>query len=87
MSSTAVILLFLFLLNIIFLCISDDTISINDFKLEKFLGSGAYGAVYLVTKKTSRDLYAMKVIDFSAKVLHNNNNNKIFRILHNTSKT
>ena len=48
--------------------VSDNTISIDDFKLEKFLGSGAYGAVYLVTKKSSGDLYAMKVIDFSVKV-------------------
>lgn len=56
------------LLNMIII-VSDITISIRDFKLDKFLGRGTYGAVYLVTKKSSGDQYAMKVIDFHATVL------------------
>jgi len=32
------------------------------------LGEGAYGKVYLVKKKTTGDLYAMKIIDYADKV-------------------
>jgi len=34
------------------------------------LGEGAYGKVYLVKKKTTGDLYAMKIIDYADKVHH-----------------
>ncbi len=38
------------------------TISIDDFVAKKFLGSGAFGAVYLVECKVSKKAYALKVI-------------------------
>lgn len=37
-------------------------ISIDDFVAKKFLGSGAFGAVYLVECKVSKKAYALKVI-------------------------
>jgi hypothetical protein len=33
------------------------------------LGKGAYGGVYLVKKVNTNDLFAMKVIDCSGKVI------------------
>ena len=33
---------------------------IDNYKLEKFLGKGAYGEVYLTTKKGDKKLYATK---------------------------
>lgn len=48
------------------------TIGFKDFEFIRFLGQGAYGGVYLVKKKTSSDLYAMKVIDFNNKIDKNN---------------
>lgn len=44
------------------------TIGFKDFEFIRMLGQGAYGGVYLVKKKTSGDLYAMKIIDFSGKI-------------------
>lgn len=38
-------------------------INIEDFKLIKGLGSGAYGKVCLVQKVSSKDYFAMKIID------------------------
>ncbi len=35
---------------------------LNDFEILKFLGKGAYGRVYLVRRKTTNDLYALKHI-------------------------
>ncbi len=43
--------------------------SIEDFDFIKMLGEGAYGKVYLVRKKTTGDLYAMKIIDYADKVI------------------
>lgn len=40
-----------------------------DFEFLKPLGQGAFGGVFLVKKKISGDLYAMKLIDCSQRVL------------------
>jgi len=40
-------------------------IDIDDFQFIKRLGQGAYGKVYLVKKKQTGDIYAMKIIDFA----------------------
>lgn len=40
-------------------------ISIEDFEFLKKLGKGAYGSVFLVRRKKTRDIYAMKVIQIS----------------------
>lgn len=45
------------------------SIGFKDFEFIKMLGKGAYGGVYLVKKKNSNDIYAMKVIDCSGKVI------------------
>ncbi len=33
-----------------------------DFDVIKFLGKGAFGKVYMARRKTTRDIYALKVI-------------------------
>lgn len=43
-----------------------ETVGLHNFELHKVLGSGAYGRVFLVSKKGGRDhgtLYAMKVLN------------------------
>lgn len=40
-------------------------VSIHDFDFLKEIGEGAYGKIYLVRKKKTQDLYAMKIIDFA----------------------
>ena len=35
---------------------------LNDFQILKFLGKGAFGRVYLVRRKSTKDLYALKHI-------------------------
>ncbi|KPU78610.1 uncharacterized protein Dana_GF10552, isoform C [Drosophila ananassae] len=45
---------------------SDEAVSLNDFKIIRVLGTGAYGRVFLVRKLTRHDagkLYAMKVLN------------------------
>jgi len=42
--------------------------SIEEFDFIKLLGKGAYGKVYLVKKKKTGDLYAMKIVDYADKV-------------------
>ncbi|KAL4464873.1 hypothetical protein ABPG74_011434 [Tetrahymena malaccensis] len=44
------------------------TVGFKDFEFIKMLGKGAYGGVYLVKKKNTNDLFAMKVIDCSGKL-------------------
>ncbi|EAS04177.2 Serine/Threonine kinase domain protein (macronuclear) [Tetrahymena thermophila SB210] len=44
------------------------SIGFNHFEFVRHLGAGAYGGVYLVKKKSSGDLFAMKVIDCSGKL-------------------
>lgn len=40
------------------------TASIDDFEFIKFLGKGAYGGVWMVRKKQSKnDLFALKIVD------------------------
>lgn len=39
------------------------SVGIKDFIFLRFLGKGAYGGVYLVRKKGSGDLYAMKIVN------------------------
>jgi serine/threonine protein kinase len=54
------------------------TISLEDFAFVKELGKGAYGKVYLVFRKSSQDVYALKVIQFSDKV-----SSQVLTLLHN----
>lgn len=35
---------------------------ISDFDIVKFLGKGAFGKVYMVRRKKTKDIYALKVI-------------------------
>ena len=39
-----------------------------DFSILKVLGKGAYGKVYLVRRKETKDLYALKIIAISEDV-------------------
>lgn len=41
--------------------------SIEDYQILKELGKGAYGKVYLVSSKSTQDIFAMKIIKFSQK--------------------
>jgi hypothetical protein len=42
---------------------------INDFEFLKMISKGAYGRVWLVKRKKTNDIYAMKIINFGEKVL------------------
>lgn len=42
--------------------LGSDTISMNDFELLKLIGSGGFGKVFLVAKKNTQELFALKVI-------------------------
>jgi serine/threonine protein kinase len=46
----------------------ETAVGLKDFEFLKPLGQGAYGGVFLVKKKKSGDLYAMKLIDCSQMV-------------------
>lgn len=48
------------------------SLGIKDFDFIKLLGMGAFGAVWLVKKKTTKDTYAMKIIDCSNEVINQN---------------
>ena len=41
---------------------------IEDFEFLKILGKGAFGTVWLVRKIITKDIYAMKIIDFGKNV-------------------
>jgi p70 ribosomal S6 kinase len=45
---------------------------IEDFDILKLLGKGAYGKVYLVRRKRTKDLYALKHIELN----HSEENNQ-----------
>lgn len=45
------------------------SVGMKDFEIMRYIGKGAYGAVYLVRKKNNNDRYAMKIIDFSQQVI------------------
>ena len=45
------------------------TVGLKDFEFLKLLGKGAYGWVFLVKKKQSGDLYALKLIDCAQRNL------------------
>jgi len=40
----------------------------DEFEFIKFLGKGAYGTVWLVKKRATNDLYAMKIVDWADRV-------------------
>jgi p70 ribosomal S6 kinase len=46
---------------------------IEDFDVLKALGKGAFGKVYLVRRKPTKDLYALKHIELD----HNEENNQL----------
>lgn len=45
-------------------------VSLKDFNFKRILGVGAFGAVWLVTKKSTNDEYALKIIDCSQQVFY-----------------
>ena len=47
-------------------------IGIKDFEFIKLISKGAFGRVWLVKRKLTGDLYAMKIINFAEKVDLNN---------------
>ncbi len=40
----------------------DKKIGLDEFKIEKVVGRGSFGKVYMVTKKDTGEIYAMKVL-------------------------
>ena len=40
----------------------------DEFEFIKFLGKGAYGTVWLVKKRATNDLYAIKIVDWADRV-------------------
>ena len=50
---------------------SNSDVGIDDFEFIKLISKGAYGRVWLVKKKTTGDFYAMKIVDFSERVIIN----------------
>ncbi|EGR27101.1 hypothetical protein IMG5_201230 [Ichthyophthirius multifiliis] len=61
-------------------------LGLNDFEFKRILGVGAFGAVWLVKKKTTNDEYALKIIDCSQQMDRNQKENlkaesDIFEIL------
>lgn len=43
-------------------------VTIDDFYVLKEIGKGAFGYVYKVQRKLTKDIYAMKTINVAAKV-------------------
>ena len=63
-------------------------VSIQDFKVISVLGSGTFGKVYLVRKRDSEQLFAMKVLEKSflkknQEVKHTWSERKILEKIHN----
>lgn len=58
-------------------------INIEDFKFIKLISKGAYGRVWMVERKATNDIYAMKIVNFADKMSKNHldsikNENEIF---------
>jgi len=58
-------------------------IGIDDFEFLKMISKGAFGRVWLVRRKATRDIYAMKIINLAEQVMRNTleslkNENQIF---------
>lgn len=45
-----------------------DTVSIHDFEYLRLINKGAFGRVWLVKRKFTNDLYAMKIVDLSEHI-------------------
>ena len=45
-----------------------DTVNINDFQFIKKINQGSYGKIWLVLRKKTNDIYAIKIIDMLQKV-------------------
>lgn len=43
-------------------------IGIRDFEYLKIISKGAFGKVYIVRRKATKDIYAMKIVNFAEKV-------------------
>jgi len=56
------------------ICFKGRLSAYSDFKVIRMLGQGAFGKVFLVQRKLTKDLYAMKVIELKSsldkQVLH-----------------
>ena len=44
------------------------SVGIGDFEFIKLISKGAFGRVWLVKRKLTGDIYAMKIINFAEKV-------------------
>ena len=49
---------------------SNSDVGIDDFEFIKLISKGAFGRVWLVKKKTTGDFYAMKIVNFSERVIN-----------------
>lgn len=60
-------------------------IGIKDFDFIKLISKGAFGRVWLVKRKLTGDLYAMKIINFAEKVIINKfeHKKKFYHFLNN----
>lgn len=57
--------------NIIILNLRETMIGIHNFEFIKLISKGAFGRVWLVKKKNTEEIYAMKIVDFSEKMNKN----------------
>jgi len=46
---------------------NSEEITVNDFEFLKMIGKGAYGKVWLVKRKATGDLFAMKIVEYGDK--------------------
>ena len=46
------------------------SVGIGDFDFIKLISKGAFGRVWLVKRKLTGDIYAMKIINFAEKVIN-----------------
>lgn len=69
-----------------FMNFQDSQIGIKDFIFLKQISKGAYGRVWKVMKQNTKDIYAMKIINFAEQSNHNyieslKNENMVFQLI------
>lgn len=48
--------------------IKDNNVSVNDFEYLRLINKGAFGRVWLVKRKFTKDIYAMKIVDLTMHI-------------------